>query len=222
MRRAPPCRSTRPWTPWRAPCSIAGPTTAAGGSTPRAGPPSGSVAITFNGEIFNHGRVRAELAALGHRFRGHSDTEVLLAAFAQWGVRETIPRLVGMFAIALWDRQRRRLFLVRDRFGKKPLFVYHRPGLVLWGSELKSLMACPAFPRVVDLDAMRAFLGQAYVPAPRSIFRHTIKLPPASLLEIADPHAPLPGGGLRRAPRRCRPAAHGGRRAAGRPALGRH
>lgn len=152
----------------------------------------GRFAITFNGEIFNHGRVRAELAALGHRFRGHSDTEVLLAAFAQWGVRETIPRLVGMFAIALWDRQRRRLFLVRDRFGKKPLFVYHRPGLVLWGSELKSLMACPAFPRVVDLDAMRAFLGQAYVPAPRSIFRHTIKLPPASLLEIADPHAPLP------------------------------
>jgi asparagine synthase (glutamine-hydrolysing) len=148
--------------------------------------------IIFNGEIYNHRALRSELAALGHRFRGHSDTEVLLAAFEQWGIRRSLPRTIGMFALAVWDSQGRVLTLARDRMGKKPLYVAGMPGLVLFGSELKSFCADPDFDRSVDVDSVATYLRYLYVPAPRSIFSRVIKVPPAHLLELRDASAPLP------------------------------
>jgi asparagine synthase (glutamine-hydrolysing) len=97
-----------------------------------------------------------------------------------------------MFAIAVWDVGRRELSLIRDRLGIKPLFVYHRDGLVSFGSELKALLAGPEFDRTLDTSALTSYLRYLYVPAPQSIFRHVIKLPPGHILTIADPTAALP------------------------------
>ena len=153
---------------------------------------SGRYTMVFNGEIYNFPALRRELEALGARFRGHSDTEIMLAGFERWGIPDTLPRLVGMFGIAVWDAERRVLTLIRDRMGKKPLFVYARPGVVLFGSELKALAAGPGFERAVDPVALTAYLRYLYVPAPRSIYRNVLKLPPGHYLEIRDPGAPLP------------------------------
>ncbi|MBX7117460.1 MAG: asparagine synthase (glutamine-hydrolyzing) [Gemmatimonadaceae bacterium] len=152
---------------------------------------SGRYRIAFNGEIYNHRTLRDELAGLGHAFRGHSDTEVILAAVEAWGVRGTLPRLAGMFAIALWDGEARTLTLVRDRLGKKPLFVARAPGLVLFASELKALVADPDFPRRIDASQLPAFARYLYVPAPGSIYRDVLKLTPGHLLTIRDADAPL-------------------------------
>jgi asparagine synthase (glutamine-hydrolysing) len=114
--------------------------------------------IAYNGEVFNYVELRAELAALGHAFRGGSDTEVLLAAYAQWG-EDCLPRLNGMFAFALFDAARRRLFLARDRFGVKPLVFHAAPGLFAFASETKGLLAHPAVPADPDLGTLGAFLG---------------------------------------------------------------
>jgi asparagine synthase (glutamine-hydrolysing) len=154
--------------------------------------PSGRFVIAFNGEIYNFVNLRRELEPHGCIFRGQSDTEVILAAFEQWGIRYAVQRLIGMFAIAVWDVQRRELTLVRDRLGKKPLYVYREPGLITFGSELKALFEGPSFDRALDRTALTAYLRYLCVPAPRTIFRHAIKLPPAHLLTIADPRAPLP------------------------------
>src|SRR4029077_7928174 len=121
---------------------------------------------------------------VGARFRGHSDSEIILAAFERWGIPETLPRLVGMFGIAVWDAERRVLTLIRDRLGKKPLYVYARSGTVLFGSELKALAAGPGFERTVDPAALTAYLRFLYVPAPGSIYQNVIKLPPGHYLEI--------------------------------------
>ena len=153
---------------------------------------SGRFVIAFNGEIYNHRTLRSELAALGHAFRGHSDTEVILTAVEQWGVRDTLPRLAGMFAIALWDSVARSLTLVRDRLGTKPLFVYRAPGLVLFASELKSLATDPDFARRVDPSQLSAYARYLYVPAPGSIYRDVIKLTPGHLLTLTDAGAALP------------------------------
>jgi asparagine synthase (glutamine-hydrolysing) len=153
---------------------------------------SGRYVLAFNGEIYNHRVLRDELAALGHTFRGHSDTEVILAAIEQWGLRAALPRFAGMFALALWDATRRALTLVRDRLGKKPLFVLRAPGLVLFASELKALAADPDFARRVDASQLAAYARYLYVPAPGSIYRDVIKLTPGHLLTITDAGAPLP------------------------------
>lgn len=152
---------------------------------------TGRYVIVFNGEVFNHRVLRRELEANGCRFRGHSDTEVILAAFEQWGIEPAVRRFIGMFAIAVWDLTRRELSLIRDRLGIKPLFVYQRDGLVSFGSELKALFAGPAFDRTLDTPALQSYLRYLYVPAPRSIFRHVHKLSPGHILTIADPMAPL-------------------------------
>lgn len=153
---------------------------------------SGRFTMVFNGEVYNFGEMRRELEQRGARFRGHSDTEVMLAAFEAWGVERSVPRFVGMFAIAVWDAQERCLHLIRDRFGKKPLFVYANDGLISFGSELKSLVEGPAFDRTIDRDALTAYLRYLYVPAPRSIYQHVVKLMPGHILTLRDATAPLP------------------------------
>src|SRR5690348_16838302 len=153
---------------------------------------SGRFTIVFNGEVYNHCTMRAELEQMGWRFRGHSDTEVILAAFERWGIVDSVKRFIGMFAIAVWDAEARRLSLIRDRLGIKPLFVSARDGLVTFGSELKALVAGPRFDRTIDTDALTDFLRYLYVPAPRTIYRHAQKLRPGHMLTITDPRAPLP------------------------------
>jgi asparagine synthase (glutamine-hydrolysing) len=154
--------------------------------------PSGRFSLVFNGEVFNHGDIRRELEGKGYRFRGHSDTEVICAAFEEWGVEAATTRFIGMFAIAAWDARERTLSLVRDRLGIKPLFVYAEPGYVAFGSELKALVAGPWFDRTIDVESVADFLRTLYVPGPRSIYRHARKVPAGSILTIRDTTAALP------------------------------
>ena len=144
----------------------------------------GRYVITYNGEVYNFAELRAELDALGHRFRGGSDTEVMLAAFVAWGVERATTRFVGMFAIGLWDRQARTLYLIRDRIGVKPLYWCRHAGMLLFGSELKALMAHPAWQAEIDIEAAAAFTRYSYVPAPATIFRDVRKLPPGTILTL--------------------------------------
>ena len=148
--------------------------------------------MTFNGEVYNHGDLRRQLESLGCRFRGHSDTEVILAAFEQWGIEASVRRFVGMFAIAVWDNGRRELSLIRDRLGIKPLFIYHHDGMLAFGSELKAIAAADDFDASLDLSSLTSYLRYLYVPAPRSIFTHVVKLRPGHVLTIHDPDAALP------------------------------
>jgi asparagine synthase (glutamine-hydrolysing) len=146
--------------------------------------------ITYNGEVYNFAELRAELVARGHRFRGGSDTEVMLAAFVAWGVEPAVKRFVGMFAIGLWDRQMRTLHLIRDRIGVKPLYWCRHNGVLLFGSELKALMAHPAFRAEIDVEAAAAFVRYSYVPTPATIFRDVQKLAPGSILTVQAGEAP--------------------------------
>ncbi|MBO9622445.1 MAG: asparagine synthase (glutamine-hydrolyzing) [Sphingomonas sp.] len=149
---------------------------------------SGRYIIVYNGEIYNHHDLRRELEAVGAApsWRGHSDTEVLLAAIDHWGFEQTLERANGMFALALWDRQRRVLTLARDRLGEKPLY-YGRAGEdFVFGSELKALARHPKFERQIDRAALTEYFRYAYVPAPRSIWQRIGKLPPAHFVEIRD------------------------------------
>ena len=161
------------------------------GRQPMWSPSSRFIAV-FNGELYNFRVLRGELEQHGYRFRGHSDTEVVLAAFERWGIEPAVRRFIGMFAIAVWDTETRELTLMRDRIGKKPLYVYREPGLISFGSELKALVAGPSFDRTIDRAALTSYLRYLYVPAPMSIFTHAIKLQPAHLLTISDPSQPLP------------------------------
>jgi asparagine synthase (glutamine-hydrolysing) len=138
----------------------------------------GRVQVVFNGEIYNFRELRDELRGAGHAFRSGSDTEVLLAAYLEWGT-ECLPRLRGMFAFALWDAAERRLFLARDRAGEKPLFYRHTPEGLSFGSELKALMADPGMPRELDPEGLEFYLAYGYVPGERCILRGVRKLPAA-------------------------------------------
>ncbi len=144
----------------------------------------GRFVIAFNGEIYNYLDLRAELEDQGVRFRGGSDTEIAVEAVRAWGVEAAIPRLWGMFAIALWDRAARRLWLARDRLGKKPVYYGRGGDTWLFGSELKCLRAHPSFDATIDRGAVRAFLRYGYIPAPSTIHRHASKLPPGSLARL--------------------------------------
>ena len=142
--------------------------------------------ITFNGEIYNSEEVRAQLLSeVGSiRFRGHSDTEVLLAGIDHWGLAATIQRCVGMFAIALWDRQEQTLSLCRDRFGEKPLYYGFGRGTFLFGSELKGLRQHPNFDAQIDRQSLALYLRHNYMPAPYSIFQQIQKLTPGTILTV--------------------------------------
>lgn len=140
--------------------------------------------VTLNGEIYNYRDLRAQLQGAGHRFRGHSDTEVLLAAVEQWGVPGAATRCVGMFAFAIWDRGERLLHLVRDRIGEKPLYYGRLGDAFLFGSELKALQAHPAWTGRIDQLALAQFLQFNYVPSPRSIFEGVRKLVPGTILTV--------------------------------------
>ncbi len=137
----------------------------------------GDVGVTFNGEIYNHAELRAELRALGHEFQtDHSDTEVLLHAYREWG-DAFVERLNGMWAFVIHDRARRRLFGSRDRFGKKPLYWFHEHGTFAWASELPALTEHPDCPRSLDALSLKKYFAYCYVPAPRSIYERVWKLP---------------------------------------------
>lgn len=137
----------------------------------------GEVGVTFNGEIYNHAELRAELRALGHEFQtDHSDTEVLLHAYREWG-DAFVERLNGMWAFVIHDRARRRLFGSRDRFGKKPLYWFHEHGTFAWASELPALAEHPDCPRALDALSLKKYFAYCYVPAPRSIYERVWKLP---------------------------------------------
>ncbi len=147
----------------------------------------GRFVIVFNGEIYNYQELRADLETSGHAWRGHSDTEVMLAAFAQWGMLEATRRFNGMFAFALWDRRERVLHLGRDRLGEKPLFYGRVGGTLVFGSELKALRRFPGFDAAVDRASVCALLRYSYVPDPHCIYEGFHKLPPASLLSLRLP-----------------------------------
>lgn len=140
--------------------------------------------ITFNGEIYNFSDLREELEALGHRFRGHSDTEVMLAGFDQWGVASTTERLNGMFAFAVWDKDTQVLILGRDRMGEKPLYFGWMNNCFLFASELKAISAHPRFEANVDTNAVAAYVRRNYIPGPLSIYRGISKLHPGTLVEV--------------------------------------
>jgi len=147
---------------------------------------SGRYVIIFNGEIYNHGELRMELERSGAApdWRGRSDTEVFLAAIERWSLEETLRRSNGMFAFALWDRQKRSLYLARDRLGEKPLYYGRVAGYFLFGSELKALRVHPSFRTELDRNALALYLRHNYVPSPWTIWRGIYKLPPAHYLEV--------------------------------------
>jgi asparagine synthase (glutamine-hydrolysing) len=145
----------------------------------------GSVVLVFNGEIYNYRELRKELEGLGRAFRTQSDTEVILEAYATWG-EECVTRLRGMFAFALWDRARRSILLARDRVGIKPLYYSWDGNRLLFGSEIKSILAEGSVARDIDPAALDEYLTYLYVPAPRSIFRAIRKLRPGHILVVSD------------------------------------
>ncbi|HYA05358.1 MAG TPA: asparagine synthase (glutamine-hydrolyzing), partial [Xanthobacteraceae bacterium] len=144
----------------------------------------GRFVITYNGEVYSYQPIGAELAARGAKFRGHSDTEVILESFALNGIEPTLKRMIGMFAIALWDRRERTLTLVRDRLGIKPLYWAKFGKLFLFGSELKALRAHPGWTPRVDRSAVAAFMRHNYIPAPHTIYEGVYKLEPGTMLTL--------------------------------------
>lgn len=160
--------------------------------------------IAFNGEIYNHMDLRAELEenySLDITWRGHSDTETLLAGFETWGVESTLTKMVGMFAIALWDREEKTLTLARDRFGEKPLFYgwvgSGSSSTFVFGSELKAIRAHPDFANSVSREALALFMRFTYVPAPYCIYQNIFKLEPGCMLSLKNVVTPAPSKPLR-------------------------
>ena len=163
----------------------------------------GRFTITYNGEIYNHAAIRAELdASHTTAWRGHSDTETLIEAIATWGLAGALERSTGMFALALWDHRERRLMLARDRFGEKPLYYGWVGGDFVFASELKAIRIHPRFDNGIDRRALRLLAARAYVPAPFSIYERLFKLEPGCILTASAEAAqhpslspPSPGDG---------------------------
>ena len=148
-----------------------------GGDQP-ASNEDGSVIVCQNGEIYNHVELREELVALGHRFSSRSDTEVLAHAYEEWG-DDFVSRLNGMYAFAVWDERRRRLFIARDRCGQKPLYYWTDGRRLVFASEVKALFCCPDVPREPCRRAIDAYLTLRYVPEPTTMFNDIVTLPAA-------------------------------------------
>ena len=147
---------------------------------------TGRYVIIYNGEIYNYLAICKELEDLGsRRWLGHSDTEVVLAALEEWGIEKAVKRFVGMFSIALWDRQDRILYLIRDRIGEKPLYYGWSSGVFLFGSELKALRLHPAWRGEIDRDVLGLYFRNNYIPAPFSIYKKILKLYPGRYLKLS-------------------------------------
>src|SRR5437762_904817 len=146
----------------------------------------GSVVVVFNGEIYNFADLTGALIARGHRFTTRSDTETIVHAYEEYGV-ECMKDFRGMFAFAIWDRRQKRLLLVRDRLGIKPVYYYAGKDFFVFGSEIKSLLEHPRVPREVDRQSLDLFLALRYVPGPRTMFKNIFKLQPGHWLTV-DPN----------------------------------
>ncbi|CAN1537765.1 Asparagine synthase, N-terminal domain [Caulobacteraceae bacterium] len=142
--------------------------------------PSGRYKIFYNGEIYNSGELKAELERerVAPKWRGHSDTEILLASIEHWGLSVALDRILGMFAFALWDSSLSELHLVRDRLGEKPLYYGNVGGAFVFASELKAIQVTPGFSGRVDKDTLALYFRRGYVPAPYSIYEGIYELPP--------------------------------------------
>ncbi|CAK0758847.1 asparagine synthase (glutamine-hydrolysing) [Azospirillaceae bacterium] len=151
----------------------------------------GRCVITFSGARYNFQDIRRELVLSGAFFRGHSDTEVMLESFSFWGVSATVRRLVGIFAIALWDREERTLTLIRDQIGVKPVYWRRFGTLLLFGSELKALRARSGCVAVLDRDSASGFLRRSYVPGPGTIDRGIFKQPPETAMTFSQGCEPI-------------------------------
>jgi len=156
----------------------------------------GRYVLTYNAEIYNHPELRKELEEQGAAppggWRGHSDTETFLECVSAWGLAKTLPKIVGMFAFALWDRKERTLSLVRDRFGEKPLYYGWAGNDFVFASELKAIRAHPRFQGEIDRRALRLYASRTYIPAPFSIYRRLFKLEPGCVLTISPEAAAVP------------------------------
>jgi asparagine synthase (glutamine-hydrolysing) len=152
---------------------------------------NGRYVVTYNGEVYSHLPLRTELEAGGICFRGHSDTEVILESIARSGVKATVARLIGMFALAVWDRQERTLTLVRDRLGIKPLYWAKFGDLFLFGSELKALRRHPRWSPRIKAEAVAAFMRHNYVPSPHTIYEGVHKLQPGTILTLGFGREPI-------------------------------
>jgi asparagine synthase (glutamine-hydrolysing) len=144
----------------------------------------GHYVIAYNGEIYNAAELRGELEKAGRPFRGYSDTEVIVEGCALWGVEETAKRIIGMFAFALWDTREKRLFVLRDRLGIKPLYWTLANGVLIFGSELKALKAHKAFPTQIDRNSVASYLRHTFIPAPHTIYRNVHKLEAGNILIV--------------------------------------
>ena len=156
---------------------------------------SGRYIIIFNGEIYNHLELRTQLTmqGLAPDWKGHSDTETLLAAFEAWGIKLTLQRSIGMFALALWDRKLHKLTLARDRMGEKPLYYGWQNNTLLFASELKAIKAHPAFIGSIDRNALTLLMHHNYIPSPYSIYQNIHKLLPGTFVEWENHDANQPG-----------------------------
>jgi asparagine synthase (glutamine-hydrolysing) len=156
----------------------------AGGDQPISNE-DGSIVVVFNGEIYNYAKLAETLSDRGHRFRTRSDTETIVHAYEEYGDR-CVDHFRGMFAFALWDRNRQKLLLARDRLGIKPLYYYEGADFIAFASEIKALLEVPGVPREVEADALSHYLSLRYVPGPQTMFRNIVRLQPGHILTRAD------------------------------------
>src|SRR3989304_4043784 len=146
---------------------------------------NGSIWITYNGEVYNFKEIREELSQRGYNFKSNSDTEVVIKSYEEWGI-DCVHKFIGMFALGIWDKREKKLYLVRDRVGVKPLYYYQKDGLFLFGSELKVLMKHPDFNKEIDYSVLQLYLRYGYIPAPFTIFNNTYKLRPGHYLCVSN------------------------------------
>ncbi len=140
--------------------------------------------IIFNGEVYNYAEIREDLEKKGHHFSGHSDTEVILHAWKEWGV-DAVKQWKGMFAIVIYDEEKKQLIAIRDRAGVKPFYYYFNEGLFLFGSELKALVAHPQFQKQINPEAVASYLQYGYVSFPHCIYQNTYKLSAGHVLKLS-------------------------------------